>query len=134
LSTDDAEGTGTSGSLRLAQTLGDSSLTTAVAAVQCLPATAGTTFDLDVAIKVPDATTSSGYLEVVAYPSDACWGPVKGVFVSKESSSPTWQHVALSAPLPASGVQSISIQLVTTKLQGHESAAALFDTVFVSEH
>jgi hypothetical protein len=133
-STDDAEGTGTTGSLRLAQTLGDSTLTTAVAAVQCLPATAGTTFDLDVSVKVPDQTTSRGYVEVIAYPSDACWGPVAGVYVSPEASSPMWQHVTLSAPLPARGVQSILVQLVTVKLQGHESAAAMFDSVLVSEH
>jgi hypothetical protein len=132
-STDDAEGTGTTGSLRLTQTQGDSTVTTAVAMVQCLPATAGTTFDLDVSVKVPDPTTSRGYVEVVAYPSAACWGPVAGVYISPEASSTTWQHVMLSAPLKASGVQSISVQLVTVKPQGHDSAAALFDSVLVRE-
>jgi hypothetical protein len=133
-STDDAEGTGMTGSLQLAQTLGDASLTTAVAAVQCLPATAGTTFDLDVSVKVPDQSASRGYVEVVAYPSDFCWGSVHGVFVSDQVSASTWQHVKLSAPLQPTGVQSISVQLVTVKLQGHASATALFDSVLVSEH
>lgn len=132
-STDDADGVGMTGSLHLAQTLGDTSLTTAVAAVQCLPATAGTTFDLDVSVKVPDQTTSRGYIEVVAYPSDFCWGPVHGVYISQQVSAPVWQHVKLSAPLQSTGVQSISVQLVTVKLQGHTSAAALFDNVLVSE-
>lgn len=132
-SSDDAEGTGMTGSLLLAQTLSDSSLTTAVAAVQCLPATAGTTFDLDVSVKVPDPTTSRGYVEVVAYPSDFCWGPVHGVYVSQQVSASAWQHVKLSAPLQSTGVQSISVLLVTVKLQGHASAAAMFDTVLVSE-
>jgi hypothetical protein len=132
-STDDAEGTGTSGSLQLAQTLGDTSLTTAVAAVQCLPATAGTVIDLDVSVKVPDQTTSRGYIEVVAYPSAACWGATAGVYISDQASSATWQHVKLSAPLRASGVQSVSVQLVTVKLQGHASAAAMFDSVLVGQ-
>ena len=107
-STDDADAVGMTGSLQLAQTLGDTSLTTAVAAVQCLPATAGTTFDLDVSVKVPDQTTSRAYIEVVAYPSDACWGPVHGVYISPQVSAPMWQHVKLSAPLQSTGVQSIS--------------------------
>ncbi len=131
---DDAEGTGVTGSLQLAQTLGDTDLATAVAAIQCVPATAGTTFDLDVSVKVPDQSTSAAYVEVVAYPSDACWGPVHGVFISPQVSAPTWQHVMLSAPLQSTGVQSISVQLVTVKLQGHASAAAMFDSVLVSEH
>ena len=133
-SADDADGVGLTGSLQLGQTLGDTGLTTAVAAVQCLPATAGSTFDLDVSVKVPDQTTSRGYVEVVAYPSDACWGPVAGVYISQQVSAPVWQHVKLSAPLRSSGVQSISVQLMTVKLQGHASAAAMFDSVLVSEH
>ena len=72
---EDAEGTGTTGSLRLAQTHGDTALTTLVAATQCLSATAGETFELDVSVKVPDPTTSGAYIEIVGYPSDACWGP-----------------------------------------------------------
>jgi len=133
-STDDADAVGLTGSLQLAQTLGDTSLTTAVAAVQCLPATAGTTFDLDVSVKVPEQATSRAFIEVVAYPSDACWGPVAGVYISQHVSAPVWQHVKLSALLRSSGVQSISVQLMTVKLQGHASAAAMFDSVLVSEH
>jgi hypothetical protein len=130
---DDAEGTGITGSLELAQTAGDPGLTTAVAAVQCLSATAGTTFDLDVAVKVPDPSTSRAFIEVIAYPSESCWGPVHGTYVSQQVAPSTWQHVTLSAPLQATGVQSIFVQLMTVKLQGQTKAAAMFDTVQVSE-
>jgi hypothetical protein len=85
-------------------------------------------------MKVPDSGSTRASLKVVAYPSDACWGTVAGVYTSTQASDPTWQHVTLTTPpMPSKGVQSISVQLVTVELAGHDNATALFDSVLASQ-
>ena len=56
-----------------------------------------------------------------------------GVYISQQVSASGWQHATLSAPVALSGVKSMSVQLVTVKLPGHDSSAAMFDTVLVSQ-
>jgi hypothetical protein len=133
-SADDAEGSGVTGSLRLAVSTPPATQATEVAAVQCLPASAGAIFDVDVAVKVPDGDSTRAGLQVTAYPSDFCWGQAAGVYDSPRSSAQTWQHLSLATPpMPDKGVQSISVQLVTVKVAGHDNAVALFDTVVASQ-
>lgn len=129
-STNDAGSSAQSGSLDLTLT-GDAAIGLQADATQCISASPGTTYNLDVDIFIP--TGSSGYAALWFYGSTDCSGSALSVVASTPSFATVtaWQEVYASASAP-SGAHSVAVHLQLEKSVGQSSGEALFDNVMVT--
>ncbi len=129
-STNDAGNSALSGSLDLRVT-GDPTIGLQADAAQCISASPGATYNLDVDISIP--TGSSSYAALWFYGSTDCSGSALSVVASTPSFATVtaWQEVYASASAP-SGAHSVAVHLLIDKSIGQSSAEALFDNVMVS--
>jgi hypothetical protein len=128
--TNDAGSSAESGSLDLTMT-GDPTIGLEAAAVQCISAIPGATYQLDVDILIP--TGSSSYASLWFYGSNDCSGSALSVAASTPSfeTVTAWQEVFASASAP-SGAYSAAVHLQVEKSVGQSSGEALFDNVTVT--
>jgi hypothetical protein len=107
------------------------------AAVQCIPASAGTSYELyaeshaaDAADAGMDATATA--LGASFFAAQDCTGPPITTFLGPISlTRSVWSRRHASAPAPA-GTQSLLVRLLVQKPLTQASASALFDNVLVS--
>jgi hypothetical protein len=133
LSTNDSGGNRQSGSLDIVLPGAASTSTAQVAADQCIPATAGGTYNLSAEIFIPGTTQSQGSLVLWYYTSTDCSGPIASAFLAgstAEVSNASWEQVMASTQVP-SGINSMDVRLSVLKPIAQESAEALFDNVVV---
>jgi hypothetical protein len=118
-----------SGSLDLTVT-GDPTIGLQADATQCISASPGATYNLDVDIFIP--TGSSSYAALWFYGSTDCSGSALSVVASTPSFATVtaWQEVHASASAP-SGAHSAAVHLQVEKSVGQSSGEALFDDVSV---
>jgi len=128
-STNDVGSSAQSGSLDLTMT-GDPTIGLQADATQCISASPGATYNLDVDIFIP--TGSSSYAALWFYGSTDCSGSALSVVASTPSFATVtaWQEVYASASAP-SGAHSAAVHLQLEKSVGQSSAEALFDNVTV---
>ncbi|MFL5306541.1 MAG: hypothetical protein ACJ8F1_15095 [Polyangia bacterium] len=133
-SSTDAGGASTSGSLNLAVMNGAASITSIVAAAECVAAVAGATYDLSAQVFVPQQMSGSlAGLGLWSYASNDCSGAPSGTFASPQVAAVgVWQPVSGSPQLPA-GTQSMSVRLTVTKPAGQTGGEARFDNVDVTK-
>jgi hypothetical protein len=134
-STNDAEGSTSSGSLDLAVTGGSASITSLVAATRCVSTVAGATYDLSAKVFIPSGASGSlAGLGLWYFASNDCSGSLGGTFDGPSIAIVNaWQSTMTSNQTPA-GMQSMSVRLGLIKPSGKTNAEALFDDVLVSKH
>ena len=133
-STSDAAGSTTSGSLDLTLINGNASLTSIVAATECVSVVAGSTYDLSAHIFIPQQMSGTlAGLGLWFYASNDCSSAASTTFSSPQVAVVgSWQALSTSTAVPA-GTQSLSVRLTATKPAGKTAAEALFDDVSVTK-
>lgn len=130
-SASDGAGNGQSGALDVAVTGADPGIVLKVAASQCVPVTAGATYDVGVQIRVVGLNASQGGLNLWYYPTPSCSGSASGsVSLPLSATLSSWVTVSDAATIP-SGVQSALVRLVALKPYARLAAEAMFDNVIV---
>jgi hypothetical protein len=131
-STTDAGGASTSGSLDLVLTNGSASITSLVAATQCVSAVAGATYDLSAQVFLPQQMSGTfAGIGLWFYASNDCSTGLSSTIASPQVAVVgSWQALSTSSAVPA-GTQSMSVRLTLTKPAGMTAAEALFDDVSV---
>ncbi|HVT06386.1 MAG TPA: hypothetical protein VHO67_02965 [Polyangia bacterium] len=131
----DAGGSATSGSLDLMLTNGNASITSVVAATECVSAVAGTTYDLSAHVFLPQEMSGSfAGMALWFYTSPDCTTGLGSTFSSDQVATVgSWQSLTASSSVPA-GTQSMSVRLAVTKPAGKTTVEARFDDVSVTKH
>jgi hypothetical protein len=120
-----------SGSLEVSVVAGDVTLSTEVAATQCVSVVARAMYMVGVQTLVPSGSAGEGAIGLWFYDSPDCTGAIAGVYASLPSATAAWQTVMGTTSVPA-GAASATVRLALVKPLGSDSAEALFDNVVVT--
>ncbi|HVZ71342.1 MAG TPA: hypothetical protein VHJ20_03120 [Polyangia bacterium] len=127
-STEDANGSPTSGALDVSIANGSGSISLEGDGWQCITATAGATYRLSAKVRIPGQTSSVASVGFWYYASSDCSGAIVDSFDTPTSSDATWKTVT-GSPVVPTGIGSMRVRLTVRKPIGQTAAEALFDDV-----